>query len=68
MFSQVAPVIELTGLQIGACGADVGKGGLVQDIGGDILDRRIGDFMDETDVFVFARRNPPTMASRPRRP
>ena len=78
MFSQVALVIELAGLQIGVCRSDIGKGGLVHDVSGDILDRGIGNLMDEADVLVFARRDPgdasrrvisgSTMASRPRRP
>ena len=58
MFSQVALVIELAGLQIGVCRSDIGKGGLVHDVSGDILDRGIGNLMDEADVLVFAGRDP----------
>jgi hypothetical protein len=74
MFAKIAGVIERAGLQIGAWRADLGKGGLGQTIGGDILDRGIGDFMDETDVFIFTGHNEMTSrwvigidkASRPR--
>jgi hypothetical protein len=77
VFAQVADVIELAGLQIGARRADLGQGRLAENIGGDILDRAICDFMDETDIPVFTRRDAgddlapfsgSTMASRPRRP
>jgi hypothetical protein len=79
MFAKIAGVIERAGLQIGAWRADLGKGGLGQNIGGDVLDRGIGDFVAETDVFIFtghtmremtSRRviSGSTTASRPRRP
>ncbi|MBR1230334.1 hypothetical protein JQ600_36190 [Bradyrhizobium sp. AUGA SZCCT0176] len=58
MFSQVASVVELVGLQIDACRANVGKRGFVQNVGGYVLDGGIDDFMDKTDVPVFTRRNP----------
>src|SRR5687768_17186466 len=58
MFSQVALVVELVGLQIDACRGNIGKRGFVQNVGGDVLDGGIDDFMDEADVPVFTRRNP----------
>src|SRR5436190_3166486 len=58
VLAQIAKVIEMAGLQTGACRADVGKGSLAENIGGDILDGGIGDLMDETDVLVLARRYP----------
>ncbi|MBR1152735.1 hypothetical protein JQ575_19110 [Bradyrhizobium sp. JYMT SZCCT0428] len=58
MFPQVASVVELVGLQIDACRANVGKRGFVQNVGGYVLDGGIDDFMDKTDVPVFTRRNP----------
>ena len=57
MLSKVARVVESAGLQIGARQADFGNGGLRQNLGGDILNRGIGDFMNEADVPVFAGGN-----------
>jgi hypothetical protein len=54
VFAQIAGVIEAAGLQIGAGRPDFGKGCLGQDLGGNVVDRAIGDFMDEADVLVFA--------------
>ena len=71
-------MIETAGLQVGACHRDFGKGGLRQNLGGDVIDRGLGDFVYKADVLVFAestremtsRRviSGSTMASRPRRP
>jgi hypothetical protein len=51
---KIAGMIEMAGLQIDAGGLDIGNGGLGQDFGGDIIDRGVGDFMNEADIFVFA--------------
>jgi hypothetical protein len=48
-------MVEAAGLQIGAAGRNFGQRGLGQDIGGDVLDRAIGDLVNEADVVVFAR-------------
>src|SRR5918999_1161436 len=48
----------MAGLQIGARRADVGKGRLAQNIGRDVLDRAIRDFVDEADILILARRHP----------
>ena len=45
MFPQVASVVELVGLQIDACRANVGKRGFVQNVGGYVLDGGIDDFV-----------------------
>src|SRR5882724_3003320 len=58
MLAQLADMIELVGLQIGAGRVDVGQGCFAQDIGGDVLDRAIRDFMNKADIPVFARRDP----------
>jgi hypothetical protein len=78
MLAQIADVVELIGLQIGARGVDVGQGRLAQYFGGDVLDRAVRDFMNEADIPIFAGRDPrddlapgvsgSTMASRQRRP
>ncbi len=47
-------MIEAVGLQIGPGGRDFGKGCLRQNLGGNIVDRSIGDFMNEADVLVLA--------------
>ena len=72
-------VIEIAGLQVGLGRGDVGKGGLGQNVGGDIFHRAIHDFVDEADILVFAGRHArnhfalrdlgmgSTTASRPRR-
>ena len=78
MLAKIAHVIEMAGLQIGIRRADIRHCGLAQDIGGDIFDRRIRDFMDKL-TFLYspdATRemtsrlviSGSTMASRPRRP
>jgi len=51
-------MIEGIGLQIHAGQADLGQGGLGQDVVRDILYRGLGDFVDRTDVCVFPRCNP----------
>jgi len=57
VLAQIVKVIEMAGLEVGVCGADVGEGGLAENIGGDILNGGIRDFMNETDVLVLARHN-----------
>src|SRR6202040_2445472 len=52
VFVQIAGVIEAAGLQIGAGRPDFGKGCFGEDLGGNVVDRAIGDFMDEADVLV----------------
>ncbi len=71
-------MIEPVRLQIGAGRRDFGYGGLRKDVLGDVLDRAVGDLVNEADIAVFAgddrettsRRvtSGSTMASRPRRP
>jgi hypothetical protein len=56
-FSEIAGMIEMAGLQFGARDRDFRERCLRQNLGGDIVDRRIGDLMNEADVFVFAGRN-----------
>ena len=78
MLAEIADVIELAGLQVGTCRAEVGQGRLAQNVGRDVLDRAICDFMDETDIPVLTDAiremtsrlviSGSTMASRPRRP
>ncbi|MBR1278348.1 hypothetical protein JQ624_27100 [Bradyrhizobium sp. AUGA SZCCT0283] len=58
MLAKIADVVEMAGLQIGGGRAEVGQGSLAEDLGGDILDRAIRDFMDEADIPVFTRRDP----------
>src|SRR5258708_6049041 len=57
MLAEIAGVIEAAGLQIGAGGRDFGKCCLRQNLGGNIVDRSIGDFMYEADVPVLAGRD-----------
>src|SRR5258708_27453957 len=54
MLRKIVAMIETAGLQIGARDRDFGNGGLRQNLGGDIVDRGVGDFMNEADVLVFA--------------
>src|ERR1700687_5608353 len=56
-FSEIAGMIEMAGLQVGARDRDFRERCLRQNLGGDIVDRRIGDLMNEANVFVFAGRN-----------
>ena len=68
----------MAGLKIGTGRSDVGQGRLAENLGSDILDRAIGDSMNEADIPVLtdATRemtsrlviSGSTMASRPRRP
>src|SRR5258708_38915870 len=57
MLRTIATMIEPAGLQIGPGDPDFGKRGLRQNLGRDIVDRRVGDFMNEADVLVFAGGN-----------
>jgi hypothetical protein len=54
MLAPIAGVIETAGLQIGPGDRDFGNCRLRQNLGGNIVDRSIGDFMNEADVLVFA--------------
>jgi hypothetical protein len=54
MLAEIAGVIEPDGLQIGAGRLDFGQGRFGQDLGGNIVDRGIGDFMNEADIAVLA--------------
>ena len=58
MLAQVAEMIEMAGLQISAGRSDVGQGRLGENLGGDVLDRAIRDFMNEADIPVLTRRDP----------
>jgi hypothetical protein len=58
VLAKIVHVIEMAGLQIGIRRADVRHCGLAQNIGGDIFDRRIRDFLDKADVLVFSGRDP----------
>jgi hypothetical protein len=53
VLAQVAAVVECAGLQIGVVSANLGEGGLAENIGGDVLDRGLIDLMNEADVPVF---------------
>jgi hypothetical protein len=53
MLAQVADVIELGGLQVGARHGNFRDGRLGQDVLRDILDRLVDDFMDEADIPLF---------------
>src|SRR6202165_5095907 len=57
MLPEIAAMIETAGLQIGASNGDFGKVGLRQNLSGDIVDRSVGDFINEADVLVFAGGN-----------
>jgi hypothetical protein len=77
VFAQVANVIEMAGLQVGARRTDVGQGRFAEDLGGDVLDRAAISWMkliflyspdairEMTSRLVISGS---TMASRPRRP
>lgn len=47
-------MIEVARLQLGARDRDIGNSGLRQNLGGNVLDRRISDFVDEADILVLA--------------
>jgi hypothetical protein len=78
MLAKIANVIEMTGLQTRSGRADLRQGGLAENLGGDVLNRAICDFVDEADIAVLTRRDPGDdlapgdfrvdVASRPRRP
>jgi hypothetical protein len=81
MLAQVAGMVETVGLQIRqirACGGNFRQRGFRQDVGGDELDRRIGDlviklmfrYSPDATREITSRRviSGSTMASRPRRP
>src|ERR1700682_6634559 len=57
MLCKIPAMIETGGLQIGPGDPDFGSGGLRQNLGRDIVDRRVRDFMNEADVLVFAGGN-----------
>src|SRR5713226_2329879 len=57
MLAEIAAMIETAGLQIGARDRYFGNGGLRQNLGGNIVDRGVDDFMNEADVLVFAGGN-----------
>jgi hypothetical protein len=54
MLAQFTRMIEPGGLQIGGRSRNFGQGGLRQDLSGDIVDRAVGDLVNEADVAVFA--------------
>jgi hypothetical protein len=58
VLAKIADVAEMAGLQVGACRAEVRQGCLAENLGGNVLDRAIRDFMDEADVPVLTLRNP----------
>jgi hypothetical protein len=78
MLAQVAGMIETVGLQARTAGRNCGQCRLSQNIGGDVLDRRIDDLVNEAELLyspeatreMTSRRviSGSTMASRPRRP
>jgi hypothetical protein len=57
MLSQIPRVVEIVSLPAGFGLIDGGEGGLAQNVGGDILDQGIRDFVDEADILVFAGRH-----------
>ena len=54
VLAEIAGMIEAAGLQIGPGDRDFGNCCLRQNLGGNIVDRSIGDFMNEADVLVLA--------------
>jgi hypothetical protein len=58
MLSVIVAMIEIGGLQIGVGHRVFGKRGLGQNLGRNIVDRAIRDFVNETDVLCI-RRKPP---------
>src|SRR5512138_899599 len=54
----LAEAVEMLGLQVRPRRADLGQGCLAENLGGDVLDRAVGDFMDEADVSVLPRCDP----------
>src|SRR5271154_4682537 len=57
MFAEIAGMVETVGLQVGTSDRDFGSGGLGQNLGGDVVNRGIGDFVNKADVPVFAGGN-----------
>jgi hypothetical protein len=53
VLAKIADVVEMAGLQICVRDAEVGQDRLAENLGGDVLDRAIRDFMDEADIPVF---------------
>lgn len=58
VLAKIAKMIEARRLQIDLTRFDFRQGGLGKNIGCDVLDGRIGDFVNETDVPVLAGCNP----------
>ena len=58
MLAQVAGVIERIGLQVRGGEGDFRQGSLGKDIVRDVLDRALGDLVDEADIGVLTRRDP----------
>lgn len=54
MLPEIVRMIEMVGLEIGTGYRDFRNRGFGENFLGDIVDRVIGDFMNETDVLVFA--------------
>jgi hypothetical protein len=75
VLAKIADVIEMAGLRVGVRGADVGQGRLVENPGGDVLDRASwmnliflyspDAIREMTSRLVISGS---TMVSRPRRP
>ena len=51
---KIAGMIETAGLQVRAGRRNFGNGGLRQDLGRDVIDRRTRDLVNEADVLVLA--------------
>jgi hypothetical protein len=78
MLRQIAGMIEMAGLQLGAADRDLGKGGFRENLFRDIVDRNIRDFMNKANILYSPETTRATtshrvisgsmMASRPRRP
>src|SRR4030081_1198391 len=58
MLAEITGMIKAVGLQISAGCRNFGKGCLRQNLGGDVIDRTVGNLVDEADILVFAGRNP----------
>src|SRR5882757_6198019 len=54
ILSEVAGMIEIGGLQVGTRGRDFRKRCLRQNLGGDVIDRGVGDLVNEADIPVFS--------------
>src|SRR5260370_25248973 len=53
-FAEVAGMVEAAGLQVPARDRNFRQRGLRQNLGGDVVDCGIGDFVDEAHIFGFA--------------